>query len=237
MNASWAYIGTEMEKEQTMQQIIEMLAEIKADRKADQANAKSNKEAMLVKFKAKIDENQERMEAKMDANQAKAAKQEEMLAEISARMNANLKDLKEDIKSGQVQMRSTICAFRSQLKIIQHEMKAVIQPMRSELDETTACKGAKANKPDPGMMQSIGEHQEIPIGGPRKRRRVRNLAAERRQKWRERTRGYRGSGRSWLPPAGRCPAVQKWHGEKETSSGKFGPWKSVDGERSSPPPK
>jgi hypothetical protein len=23
--------------------------------------------------------------------------------------------------------------------------------------------------------------------------------------------------------------VQKWHGEKETSSGKFGPWKNVKG--------
>jgi hypothetical protein len=42
------------------------------------------------------------------------------------------------------------------------------------------------------MMQSIEEHQEIPkgdaavmpVGGPRKRRRVRNLAAERRQKLR-----------------------------------------------------
>jgi hypothetical protein len=81
------------------------------------------------------------METKMDANQAKAAKQEEMLAKISARMdsntkemnatqermNANLKDLKEDIKSGQTDMGSIICAFRSELKEnIQHKMKAVI---------------------------------------------------------------------------------------------------------------
>jgi hypothetical protein len=29
---------------------------------------------------------------------------------------------------------------------------------------------------------------------------------------------------SWLPPAGRCPAMQKWHGEKETSSRKFEVW-------------
>jgi hypothetical protein len=43
-----------------MQYKIEMLAKMKADRKVNQA----------------------RMEAKMDVNQAKAAKQEEMLAEI-----------------------------------------------------------------------------------------------------------------------------------------------------------
>jgi hypothetical protein len=50
------------------------------------------------------------------------------------------------------------------------------------------------------MMQSIEEHQEIPkedaavmpVGGPRKRRRVCNMAAEHRQKRKERTRGNRG---------------------------------------------
>jgi hypothetical protein len=50
-------------------------------------------------------------------------------------------------------------------------------------------------------MQSIEEHQEIPKEeaavmpgrGPRKRCKVRNLAAERCQKPKERTRGYRGS--------------------------------------------
>jgi hypothetical protein len=53
------------------------------------------------------------------------------------------------------------------------------------------------------MMQSTEEHQEIPkgetavmpVGEPRKRRRVRNLAAEHRQKWKERTQGNRGSRR------------------------------------------
>jgi hypothetical protein len=53
------------------------------------------------------------MDAKMDTNQAKATKQEEMLTEISTRMDANLNEVQEDIKSGQAEMRSTICAFRS----------------------------------------------------------------------------------------------------------------------------
>jgi hypothetical protein len=54
------------------------------------------------------------------------------------------------------------------------------------------------------MMQSTEEHQEIPKGEAavmpvaeaRKRRRVRNLAAEHRQKRKEKTRGNRGSRRN-----------------------------------------
>jgi hypothetical protein len=67
---------------------------------------------------------------------------------------------------------------------------------------TMACLGkteadTEKTEPDPGMMQSTEEHQEIPkgeaavmqVGELRKRRRVRSLAAERRQKRKERTRG------------------------------------------------
>jgi hypothetical protein len=51
------------------------------------------------------------------------------------------------------------------------------------------------------MMQSVEEHQEVTkeeaavmqVGEPRKRRRNWNLAAERRQKPKERTQGYCGS--------------------------------------------
>jgi hypothetical protein len=78
-------------------------------------------------------------------------------------------------------------------------MRAVIQSIRAELNETTTCREATETEPDPGMMQFIEEHQEIPKEDaavmpiePRKRRRVCNLAAERRQKRKERTRGYRG---------------------------------------------
>jgi hypothetical protein len=62
----------------------------------------------------------------------------------------------------------------------------------------TACNEATETEPDPQMMQSIEEHQEIPkkgapvmpVGELRKQRRVRNLAAECHQKMRERTQGY-----------------------------------------------
>jgi hypothetical protein len=163
------------------------------------------------------------MEAKMDTNQAKVAKQEEilaemkanreqMLAEINARMTINLKEMeadrkrdREDLKgmmeemnakmdSNQAEIRSTVCAIWSEIKeTIKHEMKAVIQPKWSELDEMTACNGATETEPDPGMMQSIQEHQEIhkgeaavmPVREPRKRR----------QKKKERTQGNSGSRR------------------------------------------
>jgi hypothetical protein len=67
----------------------------------------------------------------------------------------------------------------------------------------TACQEGTETEPDPGMMQSTEEHQEIPngeaavmpVGEPRKRCSIRNLAAERRQKWKERTWGNHGARR------------------------------------------
>jgi hypothetical protein len=98
---------------------------------------------MLAEMKA----DQARMEARMDAN--RESDREQMLAEISARMDENTKD----IESSQAEMRSTICAFRSEFEgTIQREIKAVVQPVRAELDETTAYNGATETEPDPGMM-------------------------------------------------------------------------------------
>jgi hypothetical protein len=180
-----------MDMQQLMQQLL--------------ANAKANQEDLL----ARMDANTKEINAKMDANQAKATKQEKMLAN----MDTNRNEMMEEIKSGEAEMRSTTRAFWSELKeIIQHEMKAVIQPIRSELGEMIACNGVTETEPDPEMMQSIEEHQAIPkedaavmpIGGPRKRHRVCNLAAEHRQKMRERTRGNSGSRRKL---AGACKKV------------------------------
>jgi hypothetical protein len=69
--------------------------------------------------------------------------------------------------------------------------------------ETTASNEATETKLDPRMMRSIEELQNIlkgeaavmSVGEPRKRRRVCYLAAQRRQKRKERTRGNRGSRR------------------------------------------
>jgi NurA-like 5'-3' nuclease len=119
-----------------MQQMLELLL-------ANQKKAETKRESDPEQMMAGMNANTKEMKAKMDANQVKATKQEEMLAEIRARMDTNLKEMKEDITSGQAEMRSTICAFWSVLKeTITHEMKAVIQSVRSELDETTACKSS-----------------------------------------------------------------------------------------------
>jgi hypothetical protein len=89
------------------------------------------------------------------------------------------------------------------------------QSLQKACQETTACHeateaGTEKTETDPGMMQSKEKHQEIPRGeaavmsvrGLRKLCRVRNLAAERRQKPKERTRGYCGS-RKTVTVAGR----------------------------------
>jgi hypothetical protein len=112
-----------------------------------------------------------------DLKETIKANQEEMLAQISSRIDTNLNETREEIKSSQAEMRFTLCAFRSELKeTIQHEMRASIEFVRAELDETTACREATETEPYPGMMQSIEEHQEtpkakaavMPVGGSKK---------------------------------------------------------------------
>jgi hypothetical protein len=74
-----------------------------------------------------------------------------------------------------------------------------------------ACLGkteadTEKTEPDPGMMQYTEGHQEIskgeaavmPVGEPRKRRRVQNMAAERCQKRKERAPGNHRSRRKKL---------------------------------------
>jgi hypothetical protein len=128
---------------------------------------------------------QERMNANMKTMQEKAdADREQMLA----KMNANTKAMREDIKSGEVEMRSIVGH-------IEEKMNAWMANMNDGRKERTACHEAteadtEKTEHNPVMMQSIGEHQEVPkeeaavmpVGGLRKRRRDRNLAAGRRQK-------------------------------------------------------
>jgi hypothetical protein len=108
-------------------------------------------------------------------------------------------------------------------KAYHKEMMATVDAYHERM---MACLGkteadTEKNEPDPGMMQSTEEHQEIPkgeatvmpIGEPRKRRRVRSLAAERRQKQKERTQGNCGSRRKSAAACrkvSRCARVA-WH--------------------------
>jgi hypothetical protein len=123
----------------------------------------------------------------------------------------------EEIKSVQAEMRFTICAFRSEMEgTIQREKRAVIQPARSELDETAACNKATESDPDPGMMQPI-EAAVMPVVGTRKRGRVCNMGAERRQKSKKGPGNILDPGGSRLSSAGWCPTLQNWHSKKGTS--------------------
>jgi hypothetical protein len=201
-----------------IQQILELLLANQekevADRKAYEMRArmKFNQEDLL-----------ERMEAKAEAIRARTkARQEEMLA----RMQENTQAIREEIKSGQAEMRSIIRAFRSEMK------------------ETITWRGATETKRNPGLMQSIEEHQEIPkgeaavmpIGGPRERCRVCNLAAECHQKMKERTWGNSGSRRKSAAVCRKVSRRAKVAWRKRNSSGELGPRKTVDRERSSPLP-
>jgi hypothetical protein len=97
---------------------------------------------------------------------------------------------------------------------------------------------------NPEEMECESEHREVPkedvvvkpVKGRKKRHRGGKLAARRRGGSKEFTRGDCGSRGSWLPPAGRCPVVKRWHGARETSSGKFGPGDTGDPGVTWPPP-
>jgi hypothetical protein len=109
--------------------------------------------------------------------------------------------------------------------------------------EKTACQEATETEPNPRMMQSIEEHEEIPkgeatgvpVGRPRKRVGSRIWPRSAARSGRKGLRDIVDSGESWLPPAKGCPAVQNWHGEKGTSSGIFGLKEIVDRRRNYPP--
>jgi hypothetical protein len=103
----------------------------------------------------------------------------EILEKLNAKMDANQAD--------RARMEAEMKADR---KAYHEEMMAMVDAYHERM---MACFGkteadTKQTEPDPGMMQPTEGHQEIPkgeaavkpVGEPRKRRRVRNLAAERR---------------------------------------------------------
>jgi hypothetical protein len=111
----------------------------------------------------------------------------EILAKLNAKMDANQAEMKVDRKAHQARMDAKHKEMMAMLAA--HHIRMMACLGKREADTEMA-------EPDPGMMQSTEEHQEIPkgeaavmpVGEPRKRRRVRNLAAVRRQKQKERIR-------------------------------------------------
>jgi hypothetical protein len=185
-----------------------MVVERKADQEKREAERKAHQEDL-----------QKMMKEMMDANQTKTDDNQEG-------MDINLKKVSEEIKSGQAEMKFTVNAFQEKMDTLianrkddqkettfcQETMEArqeCEEPISADIkacQETTACHEVTETdtekiEPDPGMMQSIEDHQKIPKGeaavmpvrGLKKQHRVRNLVAERPQKLKERTRGYCGS--------------------------------------------
>jgi hypothetical protein len=122
----------------------------------------------------------------------------EMLKAMQEKADADRKADQEKADAGQAEV----------IAAIERKTDAWIANIKIDREETTACHAEMESnpekiEPDPGTMQSAEEHQEIPmedaavmpVGGLRKRRRVRNLAAEGRQKKKDRTLGNRGSRR------------------------------------------
>jgi hypothetical protein len=108
------------------------------------ANVKSN-QYLPARLEARIETNRE-----PDWEERKAEKKadQEDLKRMMEEMNAKM-------DGSQAEMRFTVFAFQAEMKeAIKHEMKAVIQPIRAELDETTTCREATETEPDPGMLQS-----------------------------------------------------------------------------------
>jgi hypothetical protein len=110
---------------------------------------------MMQQLLTRMESWQREMDAETKAIQAKsdAMRDRRMEANTKAtqqRMDTNLKDLKDEIKYGQAEMRSTLCAFRCELKeTIQPEIRATIQSMQLELYETTTCREATEAEPNP----------------------------------------------------------------------------------------
>jgi hypothetical protein len=164
-----------------------MLAKIRAARTKD-------REQMLA-MRQEMNANTKAMQEKADADQV------EIIAAIEKKMDALITNIKIDRKE------TTACqyAMETSLKKIEPNSEgkdAAVEQQEIPIEEvaghsqrtcrseTTPSQESTETKPDPGMMQSVEEHQEIPkedaavmpVGGLRKRHRDRNLAAGRHRK-------------------------------------------------------
>jgi hypothetical protein len=154
-----------------MQQMMErLLAEIRADRKAYQEKVDADRKAFKEKMDALI------ASIKFDRTETMACQYEMEVSIKKTEPNPEEKETameKQEIPNEEVTVHS-------------------LKECRSE--KAASQENTEKTEPDPGKMQSVKEHQEIPkegaavmpVGGLRKRRRDRNLAAGRRQKPKER---------------------------------------------------
>jgi hypothetical protein len=181
-----------------------MLAEIRPDRTTD-------REQMLAKIRADRKADREQLQDLVKAyREDLKSDQVKMIAAFKGKMDARIANIKVARKM------TTACqevtgANPEKIEPNSGEEEAVVEQQEIPNEEVavhslTACRSETAasqeatkTEPDPGKMQSVEEHQEIPkqeaavmpVGGLRKRRRDRNLAAGRRQKPKRRIRASR----------------------------------------------
>jgi hypothetical protein len=156
-----------------MQQIIEMLAKAEADRKAYQEKMAADRKADKEESRSANQELMTRMEAKFVDNQKKAEADKE---DLLTKMKEDRKADKEDLLA---------------------RMDAMFETYKKNMMAT------KKIEKNPGMMQSVEEHQDVPskdvavmpVREPTKRRRVWKSTAGRHGEPKELYRGNHGSRR------------------------------------------
>jgi hypothetical protein len=140
---------------------------------------------------------------------------QKMMELLLARMNASTKEHMQEMKA---RMDAKLDASHKMMmaKLDAHNEKIMASLGKTETTDFKAT---------PEEMESVTEQQEIPkedavvmpVREPRKRRRVCNLAAERRQKTKERTRGNSGSRRKSAATCRRLPCRAKVETLQENS--------------------
>jgi hypothetical protein len=122
---------------------------------------------------------------------------QQMMELLLSRMDAN----QETMKTNQDVLLKTVKGIMAKISAkMDAQHKKMMAMLVAHHERTVASLGkmdAKDFKAIPEEMETVTEHEEIPeedatvmpVGEPRKRRRVCNLAAERSQKMKERTRG------------------------------------------------
>jgi hypothetical protein len=173
----------------------EMLVEMKDKAEADREDAKEKMDANTKLMQEKMDANMKTMQEKADGD--RKADREELKGMINAlqeNMDAWIANIRDDREE------RTSCQETTEPCL---ECEEPISADIKSCQETTACHEAtEANmekiQPDPGMMQSVDEQQEVPkedavvkpVRGRKKRHRDRKLIAGRREEPKKLTRGY-----------------------------------------------
>jgi acetyl/propionyl-CoA carboxylase alpha subunit len=107
----------------------EIKEDMNANRKADQENLQAMiKEINEMKDKIKEGTNANRKADREDLT--------EMMNANQAKMNINLKEMRDEIRSGQAEMKSAVCAIQSELEDINHKTQDLHKELTNKLEKT-----------------------------------------------------------------------------------------------------